>query len=293
VVIYKDLKYQDFADSILQKYWPTPEIQQFTRYPDGSCVLTYSSGMAFMYLPLFTVAHLVARPLGYPADGFSVPYQFALQVGSMLFALVGLWYFRRLLLLYFEDKVAAILLLLLVIGTNYLNYASIDGGMTHAWLFSLYTFLLLNTHYFYKNPSVKYAARIGMLIGLMILIRPSEMVAVWIPLLWGMESFSAAEIRNKLSFLKEQMPKLLVAVVCVILVGSIQIAYWKYTSGHWLVFSYGGDDKGFSWLPPHTDKFSYRSGWIMYTPLMLMAIIGFVPFAKKVKTKWRYWRLHY
>ncbi|MBN9483504.1 MAG: hypothetical protein J0H46_09125 [Bacteroidetes bacterium] len=287
VVIYKDLKYQRFADTVLQKYQPTPEIQQFSRYPDSSCVLTYSSGMAFMYLPLFTVAHILAKPLGYPPDGFSPPYQFALQVGSMLFALFGLWYFRKLLRFFFEDKIVAILLLLLVIGTNYLNYASIDGPMTHSWLFTLYTFLFLNTYYFYRSPAMKYAIRIGLLNGLMILIRPSEMVGVLIPILWGMETISMQAIREKLLFFKQHLSKLLVAVICVILVGSIQMFYWKYVSGHWLVFSYGGDDKGFTWLPPHTDvyMFSYRSGWIRYTPLMLLALIGIIPFLKNGKNK--------
>ena len=33
------------------------------------------------------------------------------------------------------------------------------------------------------------------------------------------------------------------------LVGFIQLAYWKYASGEWLVYSY--EDQGFSWLKPH------------------------------------------
>ncbi|MBS1772995.1 MAG: hypothetical protein JST82_09040 [Bacteroidetes bacterium] len=287
VVIYKDLKYQRWADSIIQKYQPTPDVQQYSRYPDSSCVMTYSSGMAFMYLPFFTAAHLLAKPLGYPPDGFSPPYQFAIQVGSLLFALLGIWYFRKLLLLYFEDRVVAVLLFAMAIGTNYLNYAAIDGGMSHSWLFTLYVFLLLNTHYFYKTPSFKYAIRIGLLSGLAILIRPSEMVAVIIPILWGMESISRKAIQEKVAFLKQHLSKILVAILCVLLVGSIQLFYWKYVSGHWLVFSYGGDDKGFDWLHPHTDLylFSYRSGWFRYVPVALLAVLGFIPFIKKGKNK--------
>lgn len=64
-------------------------------------------------------------------------------------------------------------------------------------------------------------------------------------------------------------------------VGFIQLAYWKYASGHWLVYSY--EDQGFSWLKPHVKNylFSYRTGWLVYTPMMLFAIIGLVPLFKR------------
>ncbi|HLO69421.1 MAG TPA: hypothetical protein VK167_01035 [Flavipsychrobacter sp.] len=283
VFIYKDLKYQSFADSVISKYKPTPIIQQFTRLEDSSCVMTYSSGMAFMYLPLFAAAHITAPMLGYPADGFSPPYQFALQVGSLLIGLFGLWYFRRFLLYYFEDKVVAILLLLLAIGTNYLNYTAIDGPMTHNWLFVIYVLLLLNTRNFYLSPSYKYALRIGILCGLAILIRPSEIVAVCIPLLWGLNGIALTDIKQHLHFIKQHFIKLLVAVIAVISIGSVQLFYWKYSSGHWLFYSYTAPRQSFTWLPPHIDDylFSYRSGWLIYTPLMMLALLGFLPFLRK------------
>ncbi|OSZ82835.1 hypothetical protein CAP35_06110 [Chitinophagaceae bacterium IBVUCB1] len=287
IFIYKDLKYQSFADSILKKYEPTPHIQQFSKVESGTYVMTYSAGMACMYLPLFTVAHWLAPKLGYPADGFSTPYQFALQVGSLLFGILGLWYFRRFLLLHFEDKVVAILLFILVIGTNYLNYVGIDGAMSHNWLFTLYVFLLLNTHYFYQHKQYKYAIRIGLLCGLLILIRPSEMVSVLIPLLWGLNSMKAADIRQHIGFIKQQLPKIGVAALFVLLVGFIQLVYWKYASGQWLFYSYRGEGQSFSWLKPHTHQymFSFRCGWLIYTPMMLLPFIGFIPFLKHGKHK--------
>lgn len=284
VFIYKDLKKQSFADSVLKKYHPTPDPQQFTpnKNGDGS-VLTYSSGMAFMYLPLFMAAHIAAPALGYPADGFSMPYQFALQVGSMLIGLIGLWYYRRFLLYYFEDKVVAVLLLLMTLGTNYLNYTSIDSAQTHNWLFVIYVLLLLNTHRFYQNPSYKYACRIGVLCGIAILIRPSEMTSVLIPLLWGLNNLSLQSIRKQVLFLKQQIPQIAVAIIIIFAIGSIQLAYWKYSSGHWLFYSYQGTGQSFSFLHPHTYKylFNYQSGWFVYNPLVMLAWIGFIPFFKK------------
>lgn len=286
IFIYKDLKYQSFADSILKKYEPTPEVMQFTRAADGSCVMTYSGGMAIMYSPLFAIAHMAAKSLGYPADGFSRPYQFAIQVGSLLISLLGLWLYRKVLLYYFSDKVTAILLLILAIGSNYLNYAAIDGPQTHSWLFTLYALLLLSVIRFHKKPDYKYAVAIGVLCGFAILIRPSEMICVLIPLLWGMDSVSMAAILEKLQFLKTHRYKLAVAIVCVLLIGSIQLIYWKYASGQWLVYSYG-TDKTFSWLHPHLFDYtlSARSGWLTYTPVMIFSLIGIIPFLKRGRNK--------
>lgn len=286
IFIYKDLKYQSFADSILREYEPTPEVMQFTRAADGSCVMTYSGGMAIMYSPLFAIAHMAAKSLGYPADGFSRPYQFAIQVGSLLISLLGLWLYRKVLLYYFSDKVTAILLLILAIGSNYLNYAAIDGPQTHSWLFTLYALLLLSVIRFHKKPDYKYAVAIGVLCGFAILIRPSEMICVLIPLLWDMDSVSMAAIREKLQFLKTHRYKLTVAIVCVLLIGSIQLIYWKYAGGQWLVYSYG-TDKTFSWLHPHLFDYtlSARSGWLTYTPVMLFSLIGIIPFLKRGRNK--------
>ncbi len=285
VFIYHDLKHQAFGDSIVKKYEPTPAFEQSYVLENGNRVNNYSSGMALMYLPLFTIAHISAKPLGYPADGFSVPYQFALQIGSLLIALIGIWYFRRLMLMFYEDKVVALLLLLLVVGTNYLNYTAIDGSQTHNWLFTLYVFLLLNTISFYKTPSYKYAIRIGLLCGLAILIRPSEMIAVLIPVLWGMERISLNAISTKLNFLLQHIKKLAAASVCVILVGSVQVAYWMYVAGKPFVYSYVG--KTFSWKHPHFADymFSFRSGWVTYTPMVFLVLLGVIPFLFKGKNK--------
>ncbi|MBX9449463.1 MAG: hypothetical protein KL787_07000 [Taibaiella sp.] len=60
--------------------------------------------------------------------------------------------------------------------------------MTHSWLFTLYVLLILNTHHFYAGPQKKYILRIGVLIGLLALVRPPEIISVLIPVLWGIDN---------------------------------------------------------------------------------------------------------
>jgi len=285
-LIYHDAKHQSFKDSVLDKYHPTYDPQQiFMDSASGNYIMKYSSGMAVMELPFFTAAHVLAKPLGYPADGFSKPYQLAIQIGGIFMALLGLWFFRKFLKLYYSDCVVALVLLILVLGTNYLNYAGIEIGMCHNWLFTIYVFLLLATHSYYLSPRPRYAIAIGLLVGLATLTRPTEIISCLIPLLWGLNSLSVAAIKERLSFLGKHWQQLLLTIVCAAAVISIQLIYWKYASGRWVVYSY--QDQGFSWRHPHVYVYalSFKSGWLTYTPMMVLAFIGVIPFMKNGKNK--------
>lgn len=278
--IYNDLKHQKFGDSIIAQYNFTPGFIQSYGYKDSNRVITYSSGLALIQLPAFAVAHFLAKPLGYKQDGFSKPYQCAIQVWAIIIAIVGLWLFRKFMLRYYSDTVTAIILVMLVGGTCFLNYTAIDATLTHAPLFTIYVLLLLCTDNYYVKAQSRYAVIIGLLIGLAILIRPSEVVALFIPLCWGMESLSRISISTRFKFLFARRKHFLLATVCIIFIGSLQVVYWMYVTGKPVVYSY--DDKTFSWLSPHTWKYlaSTTSGWIMYNPVVLFVFIGLPFFIK-------------
>ncbi|MCB0621944.1 MAG: hypothetical protein KDC41_25285, partial [Saprospiraceae bacterium] len=141
-----------------------------------------------LYSPFFLLAHLAAKVSGYPADGFSLPYQMAISWGSLLVAVLGLWWARRNLLRYFGETTVAAALLVLVLGTNYLNYSTTGAALTHNYLFTLYALLIDQSIRWHERPGYRRAVGIGLLVGLMALVRPSEIIAATIPLLWGMRS---------------------------------------------------------------------------------------------------------
>lgn len=282
VFIYKDLKHQSFKDSILKTYLPTnTDFQQALLLSNGNYVMKYASGMAFMYLPFFAMAHILAKPLGYRRDGFSEPYQFAIQCGGLLVSLIGLWYLRKLLLLFYADGVVATVIFLLVAGTNYIDYAAINCGMSHCWLFTVYVFIVLNTIYFHWSFKIKYAIRLGLLIGLASLTRPTDAISCTIPLLWGIERISLSAIQQRINLIASKIKLPAVSIISACAVVSIQLCYWKYVSGHWFVYSYG-NGQGFSWLHPHIYcyAFNFRSGWLIYSPMMVLSCLGIIPFAK-------------
>ena len=275
IFIYKDVKKVGFKDKITEKYKPSGSFYQaFLHEPSGNYVMKYSIGQAVMMTPFFLAGHAYASVSDtYPADGFSKPYQRAIHWGSLFIAFIGLWFYRKNLLEYFDETATSFTLLFLTIGTNYLNYTAFDGAMTHNWLFTVYALLIWMSIQWHKNPTWKKSAAIGVLIGLAALTRPTDIIALIIPIFWAM-NLTATAIKNRFSFLFKNWKHLAFAATITAAIGSIQIIYWLYVTGEPIVYSY--QHQYFEWDIPHLKDvlISYRSGWLTYSPIMVFAIIG-------------------
>ena len=276
--IYHDLGHQAFAADIMREYGPSSSFYQAFQVPGapaGQLVMKYTMGLAVLETPFFWLGHWAAGWLGYPQDGFSAPYQVAIAFGGMLYALLGMGLLRRVLLRYFSDVVVALVLVTLLLGSNFLEYAVFDVAMTHNYLFAGYALLLWGTVRWHERPSGVGAFAIGLTLGLLVLIRPSEAVAAVVPVLWGVGSLAA--IRQKLALLRQRWADVLLLGLGGLLGALPQALYWHWATGHWLFYSYG--DQHFSFLKPHLLKvlFSFRKGWLVYSPLLILVLAGFVP----------------
>lgn len=281
--IYDDLRTMAFVPKMMADYAPTNGFYQAFQVPggpSGHLVTKYPIGLAILEAPFFWIGHALAKALGYPADGFSAPYQASIAFGGIAYAVAGLGLLRRVLLTYFSDRLTALTLGLMVLGTNYFQYAVYDVAMAHSACFTLYALLLWSTIRWHQTPRVRWAVSIGLALGLLVVVRPSEMIAVLLPLLWGLDSKAA--LPRKLALARRHWPQLAVAAAVGLAALSPQLLYWKWATGHWLFYSY--EDQGFSFLRPHLRQvlFSFRKGWLVYTPLMVLALVGF----------WPLWRAH-
>jgi hypothetical protein len=123
--------------------------------------------------------------LGYPADGMSLPYQVAVFLAALFYFGLGLWSLQRLLQPHFGEGVTAVVLLALAFGTNLLQYSVFEPGQSHVYLFGGYGLLLWLTERWHRQPTIRRAMAIGALLALLCLIRPSELLAVLLPLVYG------------------------------------------------------------------------------------------------------------
>lgn len=270
IFIYQDINKGAFLEDIVKKYSPTPDPQQVIPSKNGNRVMRYTYGQSIMYLPYFLLAHIFTSEFQsfYPPDGFSYPYQICIGMGMLFYSIMGLYFLRKLLFNYFPDRVVSYCLLTLMLASNYLNYAAIDQGLTNGSLFFLYCLLLYKTIEYRKgNYSLN---KLAFIIGLMIVIRPTEFIAVLIPFLFGSRSLD--EIKSRLNTVTTKPREVVVFGLIIFGFVSIQLIYWKYVSGSWFVYTY--QDQVFDWFRPNLYDFSfdYLSGWITYSPFMILVI---------------------
>jgi hypothetical protein len=274
----------DFYQHIQETYQSTKTLYQFVSTSDGHFITRYPFGWALLNAPFILLGHLYALAFDFPIDGFSKPYQIAALFGSLFYTGLGIYWFRKVLLHFFSEKTTGFVLIAVLLGTNYLNINYMTIGLVHVYLFTLYAGLLLQTIKFHQSYQLKNALFIGLFIGLLIATRPTEIVAVFIPLLWNVGSFSELLKRIKIIFttqFKLYLPAVLIALVCIF----PQLLYWKLTTGSWVFYSYVNGGEGLDLLSPHTLNFllSFRKGWWLYTPMMFFATLGFYQIYQKQK----------
>lgn len=261
-IIYKDLRQLQFYDSIEHKYHLMGDrFYQFNKTDNGYYTGKYFVGIAVLQLPFFLIAHSLANI----KDGFSLPYQYGIAYGAIIWVFISLIFFRNFLLQYFSDKVVAIGLLLAIIGTNALQYIAVEGAQSHAWIFPLYVYILILSASWHKHKTYLKSFVIGIVLGLAMMCRPTEGVMLFIPLLWNFDK------KTFLSFIKNNLFHFTIVFIAMLITFSPQLYYWKYTTGHWIY------DVGSKWdfFKPHFQVLTgEEKGWLVYTPLCVLFIIG-------------------
>ncbi len=244
--------------------------------PSGKPVLRMTMGLSLLWLPFFTVAHLAAKAMGGSALGYSWPYSLSIFVAAVFYLFLGLFYLRKILLVYFSETITGITLLLIVLGTNLMYYVISEPGMSHVYSFALITIFLYYTLQWVEKPGFLVSAVLGFLGGLIILIRPVNGLVLVFPLLVSVRSFSQLVQR-----IGGRWKQIAWAGIVALLVVTPQLVYWKTQTGHFVFNSYM-DSGRFYFLKPHilNGLFSFRKGWLIYTPLMIFAVFGLLVMKK-------------
>lgn len=263
-----------------------PEISgtlyQLSTAPDNSTpIYFFLMGTAICYLPFFLIGHAAALLGAGPADGFSAPYQIALAVGCLFYVWLGLVHLRRILLRFFSEGVSSATLVVIVLGTNYLHFATMKDLETANFLFCWMSIMVWNTLRWHEDRKCTNLLWTAISIAMIILIKPSEIVCGLVPLLWGV--YDGPSLRTKLTLLGTHWKDLLLAVVVGLLVLSPQLLYWKTMTGSFVYDSYKNPGVGLDLSQPHILNvlFSFRKGWLVYTPVMIFALAGLLPLYRR------------
>lgn len=211
--------------------------------------------------------------MSYEKDGFSKPYQVSLILTAFIFSLIGILMFRKISLRFFSDKITALLMIFILVGSNYFFQSIYDGIMPHNLLFTINCFIIWYTIKWNENPSLTNILLLSFFIGFATICRPTELLWVLLPLLWKVTTIK--DLFEKLKSLMVNYIHLTLALVVVLGIIFIQFSYYKYSLGNYFVVN--PHSVGFSFLQPYIGEFlfSYKKGWLLYTPIMIFGLAGF------------------
>jgi hypothetical protein len=250
--------------------------------PIGRNAVKMSMGVAILEAPFFMVGHVYAQlDPEYEADGYAIPYHLAISVSSAIYTILGLLFLWFFLKRKFSVRTTIVTLLLIAFATNIYHYSVYLTGMAHTPTFFLLSALLLLTDDWVGNRKIWRSLLIGAVLGLIVLIRPINLLFC-IPFLFFLKDSG----QNWSAHLKKIF--LPVSHIVWIMLGGFlillpQLLFWKIQTGSFLYYSYRHE--GFFWLNLHIwdGLFSIRKGWFIYTPLMFLTMFGLIQVYKTRK----------
>ena len=254
-----------------------PNLEKYYHYlpkeaPNGAYVIKTSMGMAILYLPFFLCAHLFANIANYPCDGFSEPYHYAILLSSLFYFLIGIYFLYRLMLRYFEHALVITVLFCITFATNVFYYLTIAGGLSHIPGFALFAAFLYLVVRWHEEKKLYQACLLGLICGLSVIVRPINGLMCLLFFLYGINQRS--DVKSKWLLYRKYFSSLIAAALCFLIMVLPQMIYWYNNTGSFIFNSYVGEH--FYFTNPHIfyGLLSFRKGWFIYTPLMLLALYG-------------------
>lgn len=227
----------------------------------------YPVGVAVLLSPFFMVAHSYAIVSNKKTDGFSMPYQNAIDFASVFYVLLGLYFLNQFLLNFSNQRLVTFSLISLFLGSNLYYYTIFEGGYSHVYTFFLFSCWLFLLKKFEKSKDLKYWFLIIAFASLIILVRQINVIFI----LLSIGLFSS----TKDLFTHKRVKDWLIGIGVFLCILSPQIIYNLYLTQ--TPFTYSYQNEGFIyWLNPKWIEvmFGFENGWITTNPIIILSIVG-------------------
>jgi hypothetical protein len=158
-------------------------------------------------------------------------------------------------------------------------YGSVHGAMAHVADFMLAAMFIYFSIHWINAPNLNNSVKLGMVGGLLVLIRPINLLFFLFFMLFRV--VTKADFVNRIKLFITNYKYLLLIAVIGVLCFTPQLLYWKHITGHFFFNSYVGER--FYFDNPHILEglFGFRKGWMIYSPIMIFSLVGMVLLFKK------------
>ena len=240
----------------------------------------YGIGEAVLLTPFFAAGYGLAAVMHRSTGGFSWPFEAAAATAGLVYMLLGLALVASVLRRFFSRSTVVITLLALAFGAAIFDYGTFEPSMSHVYSFFAVALVLRLTLWVWVRPGFASVCALGAALGLVGLIRMTNLALVLFCLLVGVERLGDLRVRGR-SLVRHL--DLVGAGVAVFLLALLpQLAYWHRITGAWLTNPYRGPGEHLDLLDPHLIGvlFSVRKGLFFWTPVLGLAAAG-LPFLRR------------
>lgn len=231
----------------------------------------YAIGTSVLQLPFFLFAYAISDA---NSSGYEQVFQDSIFASGLFYLFCALVLLRLLLISIDINRwIILVCQLLLVFATSITHYTNEESSFSHIYsLFAITLFLFLVQRLIkYKRPADIYFTAIAL--GILVLIRQINGLIVFaVPFIAG----TSHSFTQFILFLKYQWKHTISAVFVCIAILSIQLVYWYFQTGDFILYSYQGE--GFDFTDPNFINilFSFRKGLFIYTPVLLFGCLGII-----------------
>lgn len=253
--------------------------------PTGLQINFAPLGTALLWLPFYLAGHLVALLLqsinpALAADGYSLPYLYAVCLGSVFFGWLGIYLSYKIARGYFAEWIALASALVILFATNAVYYFYVAPAFSHAaslFASALFVYIWWRTRASRLRGDLRSWIVLGLSGGLMSMVREQEAVFFIIPLAesafvwWSARragtGIGSAPVRNVVR-------GLLTMFVSALVVFIPQLVVYYTLNGNF--FPAHNVTEKFTWDGAHIGDilFSNFHGLFTWTPIVLLSLVG-------------------
>lgn len=253
--------------------------------PSGLMYNQFTIGPAFLWLPFYLCAHLITlaiRHLGVyiEADGYSLLYQASVCIGTIIYISAGLFLAYRICRRYFSESLSLISVLAIWLASNAIYYTIIEPSMSQGvQLFTVSLFI-----YIWHPPrrrTYKDWVFMGISLGLMVLVHWQSLIFLSLVVVEAAWSIVNNVDKKRTAILQRHLRGLMVACIIAFVIYIPQLLVWKIMFGAFVLNPRGTGQLNLSNPRLLSYLFSPGCSLFTWTPVILLAIFGFIPLRKR------------
>lgn len=268
-IIYQDFSYNYYheKENNINKFY-----QPFlTPYKDKA-INKYYCGTAFCLLPFFLLGILISFFAGTDINGYTDTFLMLVSIAPLFYFLLSTYLISKIAKHFsISEKISLITCLIFFFSTNLFHYSIQEPSMSHAYSFFAVTLFLYCYMRLYEQVTTKKLLIIGLALGLVVLIRPVNIVVVLFT------PFFSQNLKEYALFIKSLFIKHFSGVILFFLVMFlaiiIQFMFYYFQTGEYFIVTYEGETFNFKKPEIMNVLFSYRKGIFVYVPILLASFI--------------------